>query len=166
MQINELPQLVLMIVLVGMLVGVGVLITDKFATAAADTVVVTNETIAAVPNNNTNITLAHGNLTSFGSFHNVTNEVVTSTNYKVHLAAGKVEVLVNDSGGWITTDEVYAYYSYTNYETEAATALDAARDAIGGIATSWLALIVTIAVLAILLVLVIRSFSMGSGRGR
>lgn len=82
MQIGELYQFVLLIVLVGMIVGVGVLILDKF--------------------------------------------------------------------------------SGTSGVTPAAqTAINAARDAVGGVATSWLALIVTIAVLAILLVLVIRSFSMG-----
>ena len=46
--------------------------------------------------------------------------------------------------------------------TAAVTSINASRDAVGGIATSWLALIVTIAVLAIILTLVVSSF--GGGR--
>lgn len=45
----------------------------------------------------------------------------------------------------------------------ASTSINATRDALSPIATTWLPLIVTIAVLAIVLFLVIRSFS---GRGR
>lgn len=43
--------------------------------------------------------------------------------------------------------------------TAAVTAINAARDAVSGIATTWLSLIVTIAVLSIIMVLVIRGFS-------
>lgn len=85
MQISELYQFALVIVLVGMIVGVGVLILDKFATTSG----------------------------------------VTST---------------------------------------AGTALNASRDAVSGIATNWLALIVTVGVLAIILFLVISSFAGGAGR--
>ena len=83
MEIGELYQFVLLLVLVGMVIGVGVLVLDKFKVASGT-----------------------------GSYVNTT--------------------------------------------------LDAGRDAIGGIASDWLALIVTIAVLAIILTLVIRSF--GAGR--
>jgi MFS superfamily sulfate permease-like transporter len=85
MQISELYQFALVIVLVGMIVGVGVLILDKFSTTSG----------------------------------------VTNT---------------------------------------AGTALNASRDAVSGIATNWLALIVTVGVLAIILFLVISSFAGGAGR--
>lgn len=85
MAIGELYQFVLLIVLVGMIVGVGVLILDKFSATSGVT--------------------------------------------------GAAQTAIND-----------------------------ARDAVAGVATSWLALIVTIAVLSILLVLVIRSFAMGGRR--
>jgi hypothetical protein len=42
---------------------------------------------------------------------------------------------------------------------DAETAINDSRDAIGGIATDWMALIVTIGVLAIILGLVLRSFT-------
>ena len=79
MEVNDLYQFVLLIVLVGMILGVGILVLDKFAGA-------------------------------------------------------------------------------TGVTTDAATALNNTRDALADIATSWLGLIITIAVLAIILTMVIRSF--------
>ena len=81
-EIGQLYQLVLLLVLVGMILGVGVLVLDKFATTSG----------------------------------------VTSV---------------------------------------AATAINDTRDAITPIASTWLPLIVTVAILAIILTLVIRSFAMG-----
>ena len=52
----------------------------------------------------------------------------------------------------------------TGVTASAQTALNASRDAVGGIASNWMALIVTIGVLAIILFLVIRSFGSGAGR--
>lgn len=80
MEIGDLYQFVLMLVLIGMILGVGVIVLDNFATS----------------------------------------DSITAT---------------------------------------AATAINASRDAITPIATTWLPLIVTISVLAIILTLVIRSFA-------
>jgi hypothetical protein len=52
--------------------------------------------------------------------------------------------------------------SASGVSTVATTAINATRDAISPIATTWLPLIVTVAVLAIILTLVIRSFAMKS----
>jgi len=82
MEIGDLYQLVLLLVLVGMILGVGVLVLDKFATTSG----------------------------------------VSST---------------------------------------ASTAINNTRDAITPIASTWLPLIVTVAVLSIILTLVVRSFAMG-----
>ena len=80
MEIGQLYQLVLLLVLVGMILGVGVLVLDKFSAS-------------------------------------------------------------------------------TGITTAAQTTLNATRDAISPVATTWLPLIVTVAVLAIIMTLVIRSFS-------
>ncbi len=85
MEVGDLYQLVLLLVMVGMILGVGVLVLDKFAVTSG----------------------------------------VSST---------------------------------------ASTAINNTRDAITPIASTWLPLIVTVAVLAIILTLVIRSFSGGGGR--
>ena len=79
MEIGQLYQFVLVLVLVGMIVGVGILVLDKFSQSSGVT-------------------------------------------------------------------------------ASAQTALNASRDAVGSVANDWLALIVTIGVLAIILFLVIRSF--------
>lgn len=50
------------------------------------------------------------------------------------------------------------FASTTGLTTAAITAINASRDAISPIATTWLPLIVTVVVLAIILTLVIRSF--------
>lgn len=81
MEIGELYQFVLLLVLIGMILGVGVLVLDKFGSA-------------------------------------------------------------------------------TGVSNASSTAINATRDAITPIATTWLPLIVTVAVLAIILTLVIRSFAM------
>ena len=84
MELGGLYQVVLLLVLVGMLVGVGVLVTDKF-----------------------------------GSTSGVTGS--------------------------------------------AQTAINASRDAIGEVATTWMSLLVTIIIMAVILTLIIRSFAV---RGR
>jgi len=48
----------------------------------------------------------------------------------------------------------------TGVTSTGATAINATRDAISPIATTWLSLIVTVAVLAIILTLVVRSFAL------
>lgn len=52
--------------------------------------------------------------------------------------------------------------STSGVTSSASTAINASRDAVGEVATTWLGLIVTIAVLAIILTLVIRSFALGN----
>ena len=87
MEVNQLYQFVLLIVLVGMIIGVGVLVLDKFSTSSG----------------------------------------VTAT---------------------------------------ASSAINNARTEVANIASQWLGLIVTVAVLSIILFLVIRSFgAAGTGRG-
>jgi MFS superfamily sulfate permease-like transporter len=87
MEIGQLYQFVLLLVMVGMILGVGVLVLDKFAAS-------------------------------------------------------------------------------TGVSKTAASTINSTRDAITPIATTWLPLIVTVAVLAIILVLVLRSFGMGTGGKR
>ena len=52
----------------------------------------------------------------------------------------------------------------TGITSSASTAINNTRDALAPISTTWLPLIVTVAVLAIILVLVIRSFAGAGGR--
>jgi len=56
------------------------------------------------------------------------------------------------------------FQSASGVSTSAATVINNTRDALAPISSTWLPLIVTIAVLAIILVLVIRSFGGAKGR--
>lgn len=158
MDVKELPQIVLMLVLIGMIVGIGVLIHDKFGTATAVTATVTNESIT-IPAVGVNVSLAQENLTGFSRILNATGGTQLAANYTVHLTDG---IITHDGNTSACTqgDTCYAYYSWTNYDSETRTALRAAQSAISGVATSWLALIVTMVVLGILLTMVINSFRM------
>lgn len=53
-----------------------------------------------------------------------------------------------------------SFAASTGVSTAAQTAINGTRDALSPIATTWLPLIITVAVLSIILVLVIRSFAM------
>lgn len=60
--------------------------------------------------------------------------------------------------GVLTLDK---FSQSTGLSNESIAVINASRDEIGNISTSWLGLIVTIAILAIILTLVIRSFARG-----
>lgn len=157
MEIKQIGAVAVLLVMVSLIVGAGVLVLDVFATATAEVTTVTNESFTW-PVNGTNVTLTHGNITAFRRITNLTTDEFDSNNYTVYNTEGNIEVLNNNS---VCTDgdTCFAWYNYTEYDTDAKTALDAGRDAVGGIANSWMALIVTIVVLAIILTMVIRSFA-------
>ena len=64
--------------------------------------------------------------------------------------------------GVLTLDK---FASTTGVTVTAATAINNTRDALTPIASQWLPLVVTVAILAIVLTLVVRSFAFGGGRG-
>lgn len=157
MEVKELPGLALMLVLVGMIVGIGVLITSQFGAVVYVDTAITNETVVW-PATGATVALTFHNVTAVTQILNDTGGAEPTANYTIDLTSG---VITNDGNTSACTqgDDCYVYYTFRNYETATKVALDSAGSAISGIATSWLALIITIAVLAILLVLVIRSFS-------
>lgn len=159
MDFRELPALVLMFLFTGMLIGVGVLILSSFGDATSKAEVVTNESFT-VPAVGASVSLSHGNLTVFTKILNATGSAQDTNNYTVTLATGSILHEVNTST-CTQSDTCYAYYTYTDYETNTKVALASAYAAVAGVATNWFALIITIAVLAILLTLVIRSFRGG-----
>lgn len=63
--------------------------------------------------------------------------------------------------GILTLDK---FSTSTGVTSAASTAINDTRDAIADISSTWLSLIVTVAVLAIILTLVIRSFAQRGGR--
>ena len=159
MEINKLPTVVLMLVLVGLIVGVGVLVFDKFGDAVKDST-----------------TVAYGaeNVSLLGGAGTLTNDEVTSLlflgNTTVNFTVGtQVNLTDGEAGTILATYPVVANGSYfVSYvydaDSSATTNLATSATAVGGIASNWMGLIVTIVVLAIILFFVISSFGAGATR--
>lgn len=151
-EFKDLPKIVLMLVLVGLIIGVGVLVLDKFSTASKNHLTYLE---------NVTITAKSGTLTKTSGFtgvnflRNASNTTQTYTyGTQVNItAAGAVTTSSDFTGGTLETNYTYDSTSATS------TAVDAATSATGGIANNWLALIVTVVVLAIILWFVVGSFS-------
>lgn len=159
MEVKDLYAFVLMLVLVGMVLGVGILVLDRFL-LTVDQVTVANENFTT-PAVNSSTTLANTNLVSLSSIVNQTGDTWTlTTGYTVSLVAGTITNI--DNGTCQEGNQCNATYVYSRTTGAPAVALGEARDAVGDIPELWLPLIVTIAVLSLILVLVIRSF----GRAR
>jgi len=152
MELNQLPALILLMILVGMILGVGILILDKFGTATKESTVASLEdlTISSGVGQtaNTNLTA----VSFFGNATDLTTQITWTDNGAIAVNVSRV------------IDGTYNI-SYTyDADSEASDAMGGVVSAVAPIATTWLGLIVTIAVLALILVLVIRSFAGAGGR--
>jgi len=147
MEVNKLQAFVLMIVLVGMVIGIGVLVLDKFGVAVKTPGTVTNESVVVA-----------------GGVGTTTNDDVTAITFlgnTTDQALVNVEVNATTTGfvtgtGW-QAGTYNVSYTYSK-DTPSTTATFAGRDEVSNISTVWLGLIVTIAILAIILLLVIRGY--------
>ena len=156
MDMEKLPQFVILLVIVGMLLGVGILVLDKFSDSARESTTITNESFV-MPVANKTVSLAQEDLTSFTKIMNSSGATLGSGNYSVVLSAGTV----NNTGnavGFLNGSTVYAYYVYDDYTSTPVTSIRSTRDAIAEISTSWLPLIIIVAILGLILGLVLASF--------
>ena len=158
MELKELPGLIILITVIGMLLGIGILIFGRFGDAAYDSKVVQNESFT-VPGNVTNVTLSHGNITAFTKIINASGSVLETSKYTVFSTKGIVER--NDAANTTCKDGTtcYAWYTFTDYDTATRTAMIDVADETGTIASTWLSLIITVIMLSFVLVIVIRSFA-------
>ena len=152
MELNKLPTIVLMLVLVGLIVGVGVLVFDKFGEATRNQVTVTDENVTITSNAGT---LAETPVKELVSFTNSSGSTFTvGTQVNVTLATGVLATVGVD--GYY--DATYVYYD----DSSTTTNLASSTTALGGLASNWMGLIVTIVVLSLILFLVVRSFGIGA----
>lgn len=156
MEIKALYPFVLMIVLVGVLIGVGVLVVDQFKTVAFNSQVIVNDSFTF--NNATTVNLDYGNITIFTRIINASSAVLATSHYTVNTTDGDIAFSVTENSTCQEGATCYADYTFKNFETKAGLAAAAVRGEISTIATTWLGIIITIAVLAIILFLVIGSF--------
>ena len=159
MELQELTPFVLMIVLTGMILGVGILTLDNLGDAVKKSTDIVNESVTFIG-------------AGLGS---TANDEVTEITY---VGNGTIDCTVFNTALWCanytdagaitlnasTFTDVTANYnvSYTyDADVSTTTVTTDVNSALGAISTTWLALIVTVFVLAIILVLVIRSFKQG-----
>jgi len=152
MELKDLSPMVLMFVLIGILIGVGVILLGSLQTASYDITSVVNESHTLVGGDTT---LNNGNILSVGSIENSTAKFVYPTHFNFS-TNGTVDSSINGTGPYNIT------YSY-NRNTTASGVSGAVVEAVAPIASTWMALMITIASLAIILGLVIKAFG---GKGR
>lgn len=154
MELKNLQKIVLALVLVGMIMGVGLLVFDNFGAAVRDPI----STSENVNSSLGTFTVTYKPIKTVARFGNATayNTSFNCAGCEVnYTAATGVFVVNNDtfnpSLDWYVN---YTYYSNST-ATDTVTNMNAA---ISPIASTWLALIVTIIVLSIILTLVMKSF--------
>mgnify|MGYP001275647349 CR=1 FL=1 len=161
MEVKQLIPLVLLLVFVGMLIGVGTLTIDKFSRATRTTTTVTS----------TGLNLSIASTVDFAQTYcigitSVENQTASFDVSKLTFANADTCTITN--AGVTGCGAAVANYCNITYTYGAATkssdATDDVNDAITPIASTWLPLVVTVAILAIILTLVITSFAFGGRR--
>ena len=163
MEINELQTFILLLVLTGMLLGVGVLTLDKYSRAVMTTTTVTS----------TGLNLSEASSVDFAQTYclKITSVANATASYDVSsLTYSNADTCTITNAGITGCGPAAAAYCNITYTYGAATeASDATTDvntAITPIASTWLPLVVTVAILAIILTLVISSFAGAGRKGR
>lgn len=160
MEVSRLQNIVVVMVFTGLILAVGILVFNKFESAVTDYTSKTDEigliygsavslTQSRIQGNPTRITYANGS-------SKMTNTSVFAPNTTLTGISGTITVRnVTLTSG--PADNVNVTYTY-DAMTDSDDILFNMTDALAPIARDWMPLIVTIAVLAIILSLVITSF--------
>jgi len=162
MDIKALYGFTLLLLLIGMVLGVGVLMMDKFGVATYNTARAPIEQLTNVNTvNYTALTYPTADITSYNyTAFNATNAVSLQCNNRGKWDCTAVKII---DGSAINNTNVNISYYY-GASSVASAALVNVRTEISAISTTWLGLIVTVAILSIVLMVVLSSF--GGFRGR
>lgn len=155
--VNALYPFILTIILVGMIIGIGVLILDRFSSSTFQTIDNYNDSIGSTFTNNTAIALDRGNITTIRVLNN-SQETFESVCYSVTKGNGTFHFINQSPACDINGLSLNAIYSYKEYDTPTRNALSASSKEVAGISSDWLGLIITVMVLSIILFFVVRSF--------
>ena len=160
MEVNQLYGFTLLILLVGMVLGVGVLVLDKFSTSVyTDANGASNNVVIYTHNYSV---LSHSSVTASG--YTAINQSGTTmvlefdSNDKWGASGAKLISPLTSNGTAINISYIYGA------DSAATDSLQAARAEVSTIATTWLGLIITVSILALILLLVMRSFGGGVRR--
>lgn len=158
MEMKTLLPVVLTFVMVGMILGVGVLILDKFGTQVENTVTITGESLTIASGaGQTNANYFDLSGVSFFGNSTVNDTVISLITPAVNYTASGA-ILVNTSKYADSTSYTISYTAKQN--STATNSVANVVDSITPISSTWLGLLVTIVILAVILTLVIRSFNM------
>jgi len=161
METKDLVPLVVTLIAVGILLGIGIVVSQSMSTAAKNNLYVFNNSFAFL--NATNVNFAHGNITSFLNIHNATGSILGAGNYTLNLVRGNATLSLYGTYANSTckTDGAtlcYADYYYDEYNTYTATAMGALNVELLGISQNWMSLLVVVMIAAIIIGLVMGSF--------
>lgn len=151
MDLKGTPAIILLVVMIGLVVGVGVIILDEFATAVKTSTDVSNETV----------TVAAGAGTTTNDDVTAISEVINATNGQVYIRNNETSSNQwNDTlTGFVTSvdvSQVNVTYTYLA-DSSTSTVMDSSRNATDDFVT-WLPIIVIVVATSIILGLVLTSF--------
>jgi hypothetical protein len=146
---ETLPSTVLMLLVVAMLIGVGILMTEKFGDAVGTDTTVTAEVVTFTGET---ASLANGVIQSISSAVNNTASGETVT---VNILEGTAGTVSTTSTGLASANVTYIYKA-DSYTTDR---MDNVTDALDDISNDWLSLIITMIILSLIIGMVVFSFS-------
>jgi len=153
MDTKDLPAIVLLFVMSGLILGVGVLVLGKFGLTARESQAIVDETITFTAGAGTT---TWDDITSIDSIL-CNDSDDCATNWTITLAdnvtVGTGEITIGDELG----GDMNLSYTYDK-NSSATTVVDNAVTAMSPIASDWMPLMVTVIVLAIVLGLVMTAF--------
>ena len=157
MEVKELLPAITVLLMTGLILGVGVLILDKFGESISTPSTSINETVTL---SSGQVMLAYGRVTSLTELRNGTNRTTTDS---ALILGTNVNLTGYDPAYVVTSAPISAAGKYNvtyNYlaNTTSSKVLTAVNGAIAPIASTWMGLLVTIIVLSMILYMVVRSF--------
>src|SRR3990167_10886550 len=161
MELNKLGGFVVLVVMVAMIIGIGIITLDKFGTTVSYDVLNHNDSVTKA--NFTGQALDWGNITTVDAVWNGTTSLLPAECYTLNTTPGQF-MWTNSTAdcaansGAVDQTVFYIIYDAKDYNTKTAQAAAAASKEVANISTNWLGLIVTIAVLALILWLVMGAF--------
>ena len=162
MDTSKLYPAILLITLTIILTAVGVLIADKMAIEVREPANTIDYGVTCVELLPTVCTTTNTPLLAVLNITNSTGKEVPAVNYTINSTAlGKIIIIGNWSGG--TGNKYNLSYTYDK-DTAATDSLEAGRDAVTSINTSWMNIIILVMVMSIIITLVISSFVMGRNK--
>jgi hypothetical protein len=158
MEMNKLPMIILGVVAAALLIGVAMIVYDNIGQVPTSRTV-SNQTFTWTwDQDGVNQSLGHENVTKITRFINGSKSAVASADYTLLKDPGII-TMTNGTSIPENSSAVYIWYTYQDYQGPTNETMKDNITAVGGIATDWMTLIVTIVVLSIILAMVLKSFT-------